>query len=196
MRTIYQPKGKAAEYAPLALNIYTHCNHGCKFPCYMTTFPWYKPNTDVPTMRLGLPDALEKQCKKMAGDPREIMLCFGCDPYPRYDNAATREVLLMLEKHRMTATVLTKGGTRAVRDFDILKRNNWKFGQTIVFLHDSDRAIWEPGAATIADRIDALERAHKMGIYTWVSLEPVVDPEQAIGLIDLLGKYVDFWKIG
>jgi DNA repair photolyase len=33
MQTIYEPKGKAREYAPLALNLYESCPHGCKY-CY------------------------------------------------------------------------------------------------------------------------------------------------------------------
>ena len=33
MSIIYQPKGKAREYSPLAANLYLGCNHGCKY-CY------------------------------------------------------------------------------------------------------------------------------------------------------------------
>ena len=32
---IYEPKGKAAEYAYLAINHYTGCVGGCDYPCYM-----------------------------------------------------------------------------------------------------------------------------------------------------------------
>ena len=31
VQTIYEPKGKAKEYADLALNIYEGCSHGCKY---------------------------------------------------------------------------------------------------------------------------------------------------------------------
>ena len=33
MIAIYEPKGKALEYAPLALNLYDACPHGCTY-CY------------------------------------------------------------------------------------------------------------------------------------------------------------------
>ena len=33
MSVIYEPKGKAREYSPLALNLYLDCSHGCKY-CY------------------------------------------------------------------------------------------------------------------------------------------------------------------
>ena len=35
-----------------------------------------------------------------------------------------------------------------------------------------------------------------MGIFTWVSVEPVVDPAEAIGVVETLRGEVDFWKIG
>jgi hypothetical protein len=37
-----------------------------------------------------------------------------------------------------------------------------------------------------------------MGIFTWVSVEPVIDPEQALCIIETLDKMrvVDFWKVG
>jgi DNA repair photolyase len=33
---IYEPKGKAGEYAPLALNLYAGCSHGCTY-CFAPT---------------------------------------------------------------------------------------------------------------------------------------------------------------
>jgi hypothetical protein len=34
------------------------------------------------------------------------------------------------------------------------------------------------------------------GIFTWVSLEPVIDPEQALAVIRMAHPYVNFWKVG
>ena len=38
MKIIYEPKGKALEYAPLACNLYKGCPHGCRY-CYGPTLP-------------------------------------------------------------------------------------------------------------------------------------------------------------
>jgi hypothetical protein len=35
-----------------------------------------------------------------------------------------------------------------------------------------------------------------MGIFTWVSVEPVVDPAEAIKVVETLRGEVDLWKIG
>ena len=52
---------------------------------------------------------------------------------------------------------------------------------------------WRP---PIAERIEAIREAHAMGIFTWVSVEPVVDPDEAIKVVESLRGEVDFWKIG
>ncbi len=45
-------------------------------------------------------------------------------------------------------------------------------------------------------RIAAIKAAHEMGIRTWVSLEPVIDPDQALELIEQIHPFVDHWKVG
>jgi len=191
MQTIYEPKGRALEYAPLALNIYTDCPHCCR-SCFVKKMPWYKPRPVE--VRKGLLAALEKQAKKMAEDAREVLLCFTCDPYPRTgDTSPTRDVIEILDRHQMVVTVLTKVVTHACRDFDILKGNRWRFGTTITGLH-SDKM--EPGAATVINRVLAIEAAHAVKIQTWVSVEPVYDPDDALAAIEKLLPIVDSWKVG
>ena len=48
----------------------------------------------------------------------------------------------------------------------------------------------------VDDRLTILKAAHKAGIFTWVSLEPVIDPVQALDVIRKAHKYVRFWKVG
>ncbi len=199
MRTIYKPEGRALEYSPLALNLYKGCAHDCAY-CYAKRMAHtYNPkfNFSVPVQRPGLLEALEKQAAKMRGDRREINLCFMCDPYsPPTDGDITREALLILEKYKLNVTVLTKAGTAACRDFDILARNHWKFGSTITCFGEPRKKI-EPGAAKMFDRVDAIVTAKKAGIFTWVSIEPVIDADQSLEIIQW-GKSasIDLFKIG
>jgi DNA repair photolyase len=134
----------------------------------------------------------------MAGDPRPVLLCFLCDPYQPVDDREqlTRRTLEILGEYRMSAQVLTKGGERAQRDFDLLQRYGFKFGTSLVFTDDRQRRIWEPHAATVQSRMDAIRDAHARGIFTWCSVEPVIEPEQALDVIRELGAAVDFWKVG
>jgi len=140
---------------------------------------------------------LERDARRMQGDTREILLSFMSDPYHSDDAARlTREALLLLEQYNLRVQVLTKGGRRSTRDFDILARNRWKYGATIIFQSESLREQWEPGAPPIAERIEAIREAHARGIFTWISVEPVVDPDEAIKVVESLRGEVDFWKIG
>lgn len=195
---IYETKGAAKEYSPLGVNLYKGCKFACKY-CYapsialMTMADWSRD----PQEKKDILERLEKDARRMAGDERSILLCFTCDPYQSDKAAAlTRKALLILEKYDLTATVLTKGGMRAVADFDILKRNNWKFGTTLSFLDCRVKQEWEPNAASAGNRIRAITTAHNQGIETWVSVEPVMSAYEAMNLIGGIHPAVDFWKIG
>lgn len=198
MSVIYEPRGKALEYSGLALNLYTGCRHGCTY-CYCPSI-MRKPLdawASNPHPRKDILKQLKREAEKMAGDPREVLLCFMCDPY-QSDEAATltRKALLILEQHQMRVQVLTKAGHRATKDFDILTRNGWRFGSTIMCKSEATRKTWEPGAPSIQSRYDAVKQAHNLGIKTWVSVEPVVDPVEALAVIGDLLPVVDHWKIG
>lgn len=112
MDVIYEPKGPALEYAHLAVNLY----HGCRFACTYCYAPAmaYKKRAEWsanPIPKTAILKRLEKDAKKIQGDPRTILLCFTCDPYQSFEAAEiTHEALLILEAYGLMATVLTKAG--------------------------------------------------------------------------------------
>ena len=85
---------------------------------------------------------------------------------------------------------------RSTLDFDILLRNRWKYVTLIFFQSESLREQWEPGAAPIDERIQALRKAHAAGIYTLVKIHPAVEPAELIEVVESLRTDVDEWKIG
>lgn len=91
--------------------------------------------------------------------------------------------------------ILTKGGRRAERDFDLLTRNDW-FGVTLTNTDVKLSLKWEPGAALPEERISSLRKAHEQGIQTWVSLEPVLYHETALEIIKQTYTFVDKFKVG
>lgn len=196
---IYEPRGKAREYSELALNLYTGCAHACRY-CYCpsimrrTLEDW----SSNPQPRKGILSALDNQASTMHGDHREVLLSFMSDPYQSEDSAKlTSHALDILARHMINVQVLTKNPARALAtDAAALVRNRFKLATTVCFMSERLREEWEPGAPSIASRIEAIKSAHAMGIRTWVSVEPVVDPSSALdGIAALLG-HVDFWKIG
>lgn len=202
MPVIYEPRGKAREYSELAINLYTGCSHKCKY-CYCpaimrkTLEEW----SATPYPRTRILKQLENDCKKATYEikNKELLFSFMTDCYQSEEAAfLTREALLMVETYGFKkVNVLTKAGFRAVADFDIFKRNKgWKFGSTIIFRSESLRHEWEPGAPSISSRYEAVKKASKLGIFTWVSIEPVVDTLEALKVMQDLKKHVNLWKVG
>jgi DNA repair photolyase len=79
---------------------------------------------------------------------------------------------------------------------EIIARNNWLFSQTISFMSEKLREEWEPCAPSIESRVCAFISAKRLGIKTWVSIEPVIDPEEAISVMKELIPHVDSFKVG
>lgn len=205
MCVIYEPKGKALEYSPLAANLYRGCSHGCQY-CYVPGIPPYKfavnPRQEFfehPSPRAGIVWALERDARKFRGDPRRILMSFTSDAYQplEKERQITREALEILGRYGLHPQILTKAGEWAVkRDADVLMASGCVWAATLTCDSDAASLAWEPGAALPGDRMEALKRAHAMGIETWVSLEPVIDPDAAIRIIHATHKYVDLYKVG
>ena len=200
MRVIYEPKGKAREYSPLALNLYTGCSNGCRY-CYVPRYcrlkkEEFRNNTSVRKnilKKLEL-DALELKIEK---NKKPILMCFTCDPYQKAEEIyqITRQAIEILNKNNQNFQILTKNGNLATRDFDLYKKKD-TYAVTLTFDNETDSKSIEPKADIPQDRINSLEEAHKLGIQTWVSLEPVIIPSQSLNLIDLTYEFVDLYKVG
>ncbi len=190
LKAIYRPKGEALEYAPYGLNLFGGCSHGCRY-CY-NQFR-FNGSCTIPLMKATLKN-VESDLKLLRGTKKRVHLSFVGDPYDRgrKDNSYTRKVLELFREYDQTFQILTKGGTKATFDFDLYD-NDDRFGVTFTFINENDSKLWEPGAASPNDRIDSLRVAHECEITTWVSLEPVIYPEQTLALIGATYNYVDLW---
>jgi DNA repair photolyase len=90
-------------------------------------------------------------------------------------------------------TILKKTQTPV---FDTSITQARKFGSTIIFRNEDLRNEWEPGAPSISSRYEAVKKAHELGIFTWVSIEPVIVPEESLKVIQDLKPFVNLWKVG
>lgn len=204
MKILYKPSGAALEYAELGLNLVGKqggCLHGCTY-CYCPQAMHVDRQLffSQVVVRKNLLALLEQDCRKL--DPETcpvIHMSFIGDPYQPDANvlATTRQAIQLLIKYQLPFQILTKGGSRAFQDFDLLQDYpRCSFGTSLVWFDTYKQLQYEPNAASVVDRMRTIDQAKRLGIRTWVSLEPVIEPQQALWLIQSLYAVVDYWKIG
>ena len=198
-KIIYAPRGQAGEYAPLATNPYRGCGNGCAY-CYVpAVLHMTRPEFDAGAVPRGdfievlIADAKHYQAADIT---EQVMLSFTTDPYHPGETMLTRQVLCALQMHGMGFCTLTKGGSRALRDIDLFRPGRDAFASTLTSLDDEFSLKWERNAALPGDRIETLRRFHDRGIFTWVSLEPTLDVEASLAIVETTHEFVDLFKIG
>lgn len=199
MSIIYETSGRAREYFELAANLYSGCEHACGY-CYGATVTHKDPKEffGKPRARDGVLLQLAKDAARLPTDEtRHILLSFVTDPYQPIEEEleVTRRAIEIIHGEGLSTAILTKGGFRATRDFELLT-NDDLFGVTLVCWNWGHFKRWEGNSAWTGDRIATLEEAHKMGIPTWVSCEPVIYPEETLALINRTADFVDVFKVG
>lgn len=199
-KIIYKPYGKAGEYADYAVNLYNGCSHGCTY-CYAPMI-MHKNKEDFikAGQRKCLIANLQKDIAYLSSrkeQVKSVFLCFTCDPYQPIESefGITRWAIQLLHDAGISVMILTKGGLRAIRDFDLLT-NRDQFGVTLTCDIPGESKLWEPGAGMPEHRIQSLKTAHDKGIRTWVSLEPVIYPDSTLNLIKQTHSFVDMYKVG
>ena len=125
---IYEPKGKAGEYSKLAVNFYSGCGHRCEY-CYAPSFMRTPRETfNQPTPRKDILQKIKQDATLLQKEheSRPVLLSFTCDPYQPVDeyHQLTRQTIQILHHHNLNVTILTKGGKRAERDFDLLTHDD------------------------------------------------------------------------
>jgi len=199
IKPIYYPKGRAAEYSTLALNLYRGCGHKCTY-CYCSSilqmpdeeFQKPEPRKDIiPNIQKGAANL------RASGKIEPVLLCFTCDPYQPIDSEfkLTRQAIEILHYYGIPVQILTKAGLAATRDLDLLG-HDVRFAVTVSFSNEEVSWKWEPKAAPRSERIATLHGAKRDGIPTWASLEPVIDPAQSLEIIRMTHDVVDLFKVG
>ena len=200
MSILYQPSGRAGEYACWAANLYRGCSHGCVY-CYAAAMARrFRPGQDFTHVepRPGAIAQLERDVARLAHRvDAPVQLAFTTDPYVPLDADLhlTRQAIRVLHAGGLAVQILTKAGDLATRDFDLLTERDW-FGVSLTLRDEHQSREWEPHAALPAARIAALAAARQAGLRTWVSCEPVIDPAQTLALIAQVAPIVDYIAVG
>ena len=207
MKIIYKPTGSAAEYAYYGLNIYKGCTHKCKY-CYCAQMKHIdaKQYFSSPAPKSKIIDRLRADCRTLinkhgsSDKVPEVLMSFQGDVYQPVEKqlGLTRYAIEILKEFNIPFTILTKGGMMIERDFDLLKecKDFFRLGVSMSLVVDGWIKTYEPNAAPIEDRIKSLRLAKKMGISTWVSMEPIIDEQQALWILKHYNDCVDHWWLG
>ena len=182
--------------------MYRGCAHACVY-CFApsatrTDRVLFSKESYIRPRQLVL-EQLNKDAISMAGDHRPILLSFTSDAYQPLEKkiGITRKALEILALNGLTPQILTKAGPWSIqRDADILSRCGGIWAATLTTDDPATSSEWEPLAALPSDRIEALRLAKLAGLQTWVSFEPVIDPEAVYRLIEATKDFVDLYKVG
>jgi len=208
---IYQPKGKAGEYAEWACNFHVGCSNDCSY-CYC--------KKGVLAHAMGGKTATLKKCFKDENDALEVF------------EKELKANLPELQKHGLfftftsdpflpETTLLTQQAARLCLIHDVpvkflTKRTDWHIDEFIRKVHENG-TIWnykpkmhllafgftltghdelEPGASANAERIEAMKKLHNAGFKTFASIEPIVRLGSSFEMICATNGFCDQYKIG
>lgn len=199
MKAIYQPKGKAGEYAKYACNFYVGCSNDCDY-CYC--------KRGVLAHSMGKPQATLKKCFKNADDAimqfeRELLknldeyrkhgifFTFTSDPLLPETQWLTWSAITTAVTFRVPCKLLTK---RA--DFDVPRiayehKDLIAFGFTLTGMD-----AMELNASSNVERISTMRYLHDRGFKTFASIEPVIRLSSSLIMIYETLKWCDLYKIG
>ena len=200
-RAIYNPKGKAGEYAPWACNFYTGCSNDCEY-CYckrgFLSHVWdNKPNLkkcfkDVNDALYIFEWELRKKLKHLRKE--SIFFTFSSDPMlPEVKNTYYAAAACALS-NGVPVQFLTKRADFVYDHFfqyNSFARKYIAVGFTLTGCDDK-----EPGASSNQERIEAMRILHERGFRTFASIEPIVKLDKSMEMIQKTIGFCDLYKIG
>lgn len=170
------------EYGDYTMNHVQGCTHGCLYPCYAfmmaKRFGKVKSQEDwrSPLLVSNTLELLDEEIPRLKDKINSVQLCFTTDPFMvGYPEVAEMSIAAMQRLNRagIKCTVLTKGILPEM--LTTLDRIN-EYGITLVSLDERFRQEYEPGAASLEERLASLRYLHENGCRTWVSMEPYPTP--------------------
>jgi DNA repair photolyase len=172
------------------INPYTGCQINCRY-CYARLFmkrysghkePW-GAFVDV---KINAPEVLRKQLVRAKRGT--VWISSVCDPYQpleaKYE--LTRRCLKELLAKQFPVNIQTKSKL-VLRDLDLLKDfEEIEVGFTITTNDEKIARFFEPGAASVRERLKALEKLHSSGIRTFGFIGPLLpgNPEKLVADLD------------
>ncbi|HMG91890.1 MAG TPA: radical SAM protein [Chryseolinea sp.] len=174
------------------INPYSACSFNCLF-CYIRGSKYGEHMEEKLSIKSNALEVLDKQLKNRARKNQHgiIVLSSATDPYLQIekDTLLTRKILELILQYRFPVHVITRSNL-VVRDFDLLKEINerailppdlsstLRHGAIITFsfstTDDVIQKIFEPGATSSTQRLEAVKQSVASGFHTGISLMPLL----------------------
>jgi DNA repair photolyase len=155
------------------LNTYTGCLHDCAY-CYVPDLLRVERERwgSYVLVKRNLPLVLQDEMRRK--ERRRILVGGATDVYQpvEREQRVTRACLEVLARHDWPVRIITRNPL-VTRDVDLLRRfSDLEVGMSVPTLDDRARAIVEPGAPTIAHRLQALRALSDAGLRTFGNYAP------------------------
>ena len=188
MTVLYELRGKPAEFGDLGLNLYYGCAVGCR--CCYDIFLNRRRGSNGRSGGRGPRRTFclnsSRDTKKIAGDPREILLGPSADPYQSDEAARLTRKASHPEQYHLHVQVLTLCGKRSTQDFDIFRAQSLEIRHGDLLPSETLREEnGGPGRAPIAERLQGAAKRPSERISTWVKkISPAVEPAELIQVVE------------
>jgi DNA repair photolyase len=176
-----------------AVNPYVGCQHSCVY-CYARFMKRFTGHTEswgeFVDVKINAPELLADEVKrKKVG---RVWISGVCDPYQPLEKRymITEKCLEILVENGWPFTVQTKSPL-VLRDIEILKKaNDTEVGFTITTADERVKRIFEPGAPSLRQRIEASAKLHSESIKTFAMIAPILPGAE--GLVSILKGKVGY----
>ncbi|MFX0112938.1 MAG: radical SAM protein [Candidatus Hodarchaeota archaeon] len=160
-----------------SINPYKGCQHNCAY-CYACSMVerWGEKRQwgHYVDVKMNAPEVLQKQLRRI--NSGSVLISSVTDPYQPIEQHSrlTRRLLSILSGTGFHIVVLTKSALVS-RDIDIFQENpHWEIGMTLTTANDAIRAMVEPQASPIEERLSVLRMLADAGVKTYAFLGPML----------------------
>lgn len=187
-----------------SLNCYTGCTHGCVY-CYARFMQRFHPHEEpwgaFVDVKINALEVLKRQLRR--AEPGEVFISSACDGWQPIEcqYQLTRRCCQLLLEHGFSLFVLTKSKL-VLRDLDVFCHGaaaSVTVGVTVTTPDEGLRALWEPRADTVADRLSVLAAARDAKLRTSIMFGPLLpglsDDCRSLELLMQQARQLDVDKI-
>jgi len=175
---VLTPSGLACLAGVPTVNVSVGCAHGCVY-CYGRGYSQY-PGADAVLVYRDTAARVEKELARKRRRPAAVYFCPSCDAFQPVDavlEESYRTMRVLLESD-VGVEFVTKG-TIPGRFLELFSRHPGRVSAQIglTTLADPLRAVLEPGAAPVGERLLNVSRLKKAGVGVSVRSDPLIHGE-------------------